>query len=339
MRSPWNVRVAHEGDAAKIGTLFEKVFGFSRRMEHYQWKFLENPTGLQLIVVAETEGGDIVGQYALWPVMLQLERREYLGAQSLDTMIHPDYRGKGMFMTLANACYEIAAAQGVKVLYGFPNPSSYRGFIRRLNWDHTGDIPYLVRPIYPGLSRRIPRLLAPVANVAARFFPRGAVKGYQISFQIPADEELERLFAMSRKYKGVCKVARSARWEKWRFAQASGQNYQWAVARKGDSIQAACVIGKSLVNEAMTLSELLGENPTALQAVLSVAIEKAFAARAPFVTALTSIPEYLVALRRVGFVRARSVPLIVRGLTGELLDANIHAHASWRIFGADVDTM
>src|SRR3990172_6816394 len=148
MRSPGNVRVAHEGDAAKIGTLFEKVFGFSRRMEHYQWKFLENPTGLQLIVVAETEGGDIVGQYALWPVMLQLERREYLGAQSLDTMIHPDYRGKGMFMTLANACYEIAAAQGVKVLYGFPNPSSYRGFIRRLNWDHTGDIPYFFKPIY-----------------------------------------------------------------------------------------------------------------------------------------------------------------------------------------------
>lgn len=339
MKSGVNIRAAQEGDAEKILSLFENVFGFSRGTEHHRWKFLKNPTGSQLVVVAETEQGDIVGQYALWPVMLQLGKQKYLGAQSLDTMIHPDFRGQGLFMTLANASYELAVAQGVKVLYGFPNANSYGGFIRRLNWDHTGDVPYLVRPIRPGLYRRIPWWLAPAANVASRFLPRGVAKGYQISFEIPADEELEQLFAMSAKYKGVCRVARSADWERWRFAEEAGQDYRWVVARKGSLIRAACVIGRNPVNEALTLSELLGENPEALQAVLSAVIKTAFAAKVPFITTLTSIPEYLVALRHVGFIRARRLPFIVRALSGDLLDANIHVHDSWRLFGADLDTL
>lgn len=339
MKRPLKIRAAHEGDITKIVSLHQKIFESTREASHHRWKFLNNPVGSQCIVVAETEEGDIVGQYALWPVMLQLGKQQCLGAQSLDTMIHPDFRNQGLFMILANACYKLAADQGVKVLYGFPNENSYRGFIRKLNWDHTGDISHLMRPIYPGFSSRIPRWLSPVTNIASRFFPCGTAKGYEISLEIPADEELEQLFAMSKKYKGLCRVARSSDWVRWRFAEESGQDYQWVVARKGNSILAACVIGRSLVNNNLTLSELLGENLGALQAVLSVTIKRAFAAKAPFIHTLTSIPEYLLALRRVGFVRVRSVPFIVRGLSGELLDANIHTHDSWRIFGADVDTM
>ncbi len=95
------------------------------------------------------DGDRAAGFYTAWPVRLRLGKETVLGAQSMDTMTHPDYRGRGLFIKLAQACYDLAASKGYEVFYGFPNQNSYSGFIRRLNWDHTGDITHWLRPIRP----------------------------------------------------------------------------------------------------------------------------------------------------------------------------------------------
>jgi predicted N-acetyltransferase YhbS len=156
-RGAWIVREAVPEDDPQIADLFDGVFGFRPSASHIDWKFRQNPDAIPLTVVAECEN-TIVGQYALWSTRLRLGREVVIGAQSLDTMTHPDFRGQGMFVALATECMELAFQRGVEALYGFPNDNSYPGFVRRLDWDHTGDVAGWVRPLVPSRHKRVPKM-------------------------------------------------------------------------------------------------------------------------------------------------------------------------------------
>jgi hypothetical protein len=53
-------------------------------------------------------------------------------------MTHPHHRKKGLFQKLAQMTYTLAAQQGIKFVFGFPNQDSYPGFIK-LNWQFLRD--------------------------------------------------------------------------------------------------------------------------------------------------------------------------------------------------------
>jgi GNAT superfamily N-acetyltransferase len=313
--------------------------GGRRPFIHDQWKFGRNPAGSALGMVA-VDGNRIVGQYVLLPVELRLGREVVLGAQSVDTMTHPDYQGKGVFTTLANACMKLAEDHGVEVLYGFPNPNSYPGFVRKLNWDHTGDIQSWVRLIRPSGQPRIPRIGRQLANVLARVMPRGRLLGMDLHVGFPSAEVLDRLVALWESQQGVCRVSRTPRWMQWRFDPDSCMEYEWVVAFRGGEPQAAAVWGIDMVrgNGDAKLAELIGLDPLAVEAVLGWVLRRAFERRCPILTTVSNVTAFEHPLRRCGFLRGRRLPLIVRSLTSRTLDGNIHDHRSWRFIGADLDT-
>lgn len=80
--------------------------------------------------------GEVAAFYGVFPVRVKLGGREMLAAQSGDTVTHPDHRGKGLFITLATMTYALAAECGVAFVFGYPNSSSYPGFVNKLNWSH-----------------------------------------------------------------------------------------------------------------------------------------------------------------------------------------------------------
>src|SRR5262245_58563248 len=135
-------------DLPKLRQLFESSFGHRRDEAYDQWRYLRTPDGPAPTVVA-VEDSRFAGSYTVSPTVLEIGGERVRGAQSLDTMTHPDFRGRGLFTKLALACFERLAADGYEVLYGFPNPMSFPGFVRRLNWDHVTDVPYWARPILP----------------------------------------------------------------------------------------------------------------------------------------------------------------------------------------------
>src|SRR6185312_14808637 len=57
-----------------------------------------------------------------------------LSAQSADTMTHPRYRNKGLFVELATLTYQLCREVGIELIFGFPNQNSVHGFINRLGW-------------------------------------------------------------------------------------------------------------------------------------------------------------------------------------------------------------
>ncbi|MBL7893954.1 MAG: GNAT family N-acetyltransferase [Bacteroidia bacterium] len=78
--------------------------------------------------------------YGVFPIKVKYQNKEYLAAQSGDTMTHPNHRGKGLFITLAKMTYDLSKQEGVSFVFGFPNENSYPGFVKKLDWNHYADI-------------------------------------------------------------------------------------------------------------------------------------------------------------------------------------------------------
>lgn len=333
----WTVREATFADSSRLAILFYKVFGFEYSQSHYHWKFFENPDGPPIIAVAE-DGEQLVGQYALWPTRMRLGSSVVLGAQSLDTMTHPDYRGQGMFTILAEHCMKFAADRGVEMLYGFPNENSYAGFVRKLDWDCTGNIPLWTRPLHPAKHRRVPRWAGPVANLATTLLPRGRSGSFQIRCEMPDPASLEGLLNEWRAKKDRCRVERTIERYRWRFSSDSTMRYHWIAAYEQDQLRGMAVWGIDIRNGNALLAEVLGEQAAAITSVISIAVRQALKSDSPLFLAVNSIETYAAALRKAGFFKQRSIPLIVRKLTPKTLGANTHTHDSWDLFGADLDT-
>ena len=333
----WQVREATPEDDPALAELFRAVFGFDRGVEHAAWKFRANPAGASVLAIAEV-GDKIVGQYALWPTPLRLGGRVIQGAQSLDTMTHPDYRGQGMFTVLAEECMRYAAARGIELLYGFPNENSQPGFLRRLDWDHTGDIPAWFRPLAIGRHKRVPGWLGPAADAATRLLPSGAARGVELREGMPGADELAALLEAWHAKASPCSVDRDVQRMAWRFDEASGMRYRWVSAWRDGKLCSVGVWGTDIRNGNALLAELLGAEPDANEAVLSTMLAAAREAGCPLMHAISSRPTLASTLKRCGFMQRQGLPLIVRKLTTRTLGANAHTHANWDIFGCDLDT-
>ncbi len=338
MMRTWTVREATQADDLELAQLFRAVFGFDRGAQHAQWKFRANPAGSSVIAIAEADGR-IVGQYALWPTPLRLGQSVIKGAQSLDTMTHPDYRGQGMFTVLAEECMNYAAARGIEALYGFPNDNSQPGFIRRLDWDCTGEISMWFRPLVLSKHKRVPGWIGPFADISSELMPQTRiVRGVEIRSYMPNPAALQCLLTAWQKTVLPCSIERSVDRYLWRFDRASGMKYEWKSAYQNGHLLAIGVWGTDIRSGNAVLAELLGLDDDAIVSVLSALLTSARNANCPLMHAVSSRIGVNKILRRNGFLQRRRLPLIVRKLTTKTLTSNVHVHENWDVFGADLDT-
>lgn len=142
------LRPYRDGDEVALRQLHYAVVGEKHRehwLKWWHWQFNENPAGKPIYWVAEI-GDKLVGQYTIIPVKLKVGNEIIIGYQSVDTMTHPDYRHRGIFVNLATKTYEVAGNNAV--IYGFPNQYSYLGFIKKLGWFEVGTIDAMVKPLW-----------------------------------------------------------------------------------------------------------------------------------------------------------------------------------------------
>jgi GNAT superfamily N-acetyltransferase len=229
------MRSYREGDEAGIAKLYQLAFGEPLDVPHWRWQYIENPAKIVTITLAE-EKSEIVGQYALRPVRMKVGQDSRLAALSLDTMVHPEYRGQGMFVKLAKHLYETVAGRGIPLVYGFPNEASYHGFIARLEWkDLTKNVPLFVRPLNVRriLNQRLkPALLAGAAGWlvqagASLRYPVRRVRvpqGCAIQERTRFDESADRLWEQASTLFPVS-VVRDQQYLNWRFVAKPGDHY------------------------------------------------------------------------------------------------------------------
>lgn len=132
--------------------LFKASFGIKLTLKEIYGKFNTDYTGLKHLgfIALDKKSGRAAAYYGVIPLVAQYNGQRILCAQSGDTMTHPEYRGKGLFIALAKETYSLCKAEGVHFVFGFPNKNSYPGFIRKLEWIHYSDMhQYIVDSGFP----------------------------------------------------------------------------------------------------------------------------------------------------------------------------------------------
>lgn len=115
---------------------------------YLNWQYMNNPSGKPFLLTSREEiTKDLAGQYLVLPIKFNLKNNNINGSLSLNTLTSPKYQGKGLFIKMAKATYKSCADSNAFFTIGFPNPNSYPGFVRKLDFVHLGDIPLLIKPL------------------------------------------------------------------------------------------------------------------------------------------------------------------------------------------------
>ena len=129
----WTLRSYQDGDEAEILKLWRQVFRRDRSIDHWNWKFKNNPYAkAQAVLACSDPDGKIIGQYTSMPVKLNYIGKPLLACQGLDLMVHPDYRYQGIFLEAEQFYYNKLRKDEMCLVYGFPHENSDPGFSRRL---------------------------------------------------------------------------------------------------------------------------------------------------------------------------------------------------------------
>lgn len=113
---------------------------------YFQWKYLDNPAG-QVVAFEAVHEGTIAGFYGMIPQRFRIANRVVKLYQSMDTMTHPNYQRRGLFVKLAQATYRhIEETEGALHALGIPGPTSYPGLVGSLKWVPAHYFPHIMAP-------------------------------------------------------------------------------------------------------------------------------------------------------------------------------------------------
>lgn len=126
------IRQFDSSDTDKIIALLNKEYKTDFTRDWWKWKYELNPNGFNGpdgdIYVAETEG-KIIATYAILPAKFRFHSKVLKIAQPVDAITHPDYRGMGLFSTLAKKVLS-QARKRYRFVYAFPTEGAYKGQLK-----------------------------------------------------------------------------------------------------------------------------------------------------------------------------------------------------------------
>ena len=141
-----DLRRAPLEDLERFAPLMRAAFGLRVAERHFAWKYVENPSGPAVGFEAIGSDGP-VGFYCVIPETYLVRGQRTRVHQTVDIMIHPEYRGSGLYMALARRMYEhLLAEQGGFTLLAFPNPKLLSVATKRTGWTHMHTIPLVFLP-------------------------------------------------------------------------------------------------------------------------------------------------------------------------------------------------
>jgi GNAT superfamily N-acetyltransferase len=358
MGQEWIIRPYKNGDEEAIFELFCAAFSDLHDkdwwLEWWRWKYQHNPAGSPIIWVAEADDR-LVAQYAIIPVKMKMGDRIITGSQSVDTMTHPDYRGRGMFLTLSERVFEEAGKQGIEIVYGFPN--------RMMSWHRKFWLEIDVRStlIKPLNLRNIPAkkisntFLLKIGGVGLSFFVKiftrtgspPEVSGLTISRISSFDERFNDFWEkVSNDYEIA--VVRDMTYLNWRYVEIPNVNYTIFVAEKNGQVMGYSVLrcGQQLgllFGNVFELVALWGHEPIA-QALMLKAIEFFRDEKSDLILyRMIADKKMDRVVRKSGFLSlnfaCKSIRFVARSNTPKISKAYLTNRAHWFVQTGDSDAI
>lgn len=155
-------------DIENLYLLFQIIFHKQRTINEFKNQFLNTTLGYSFHAIAK-DGEKIVGHNVYIPFRYFKNNEPFLLCLSVDAMIHPDYRGKGLYKKMLNACEEMAKAEGCKMRIGFPNDNSYPVQVYGFKYNDIGRLKTYCLPIKVGKLNNKLRFFNTLSKSLSRF--------------------------------------------------------------------------------------------------------------------------------------------------------------------------
>ncbi|MFU8869842.1 GNAT family N-acetyltransferase [Natronococcus sp.] len=254
------IRQFEPGDREAFLSLYERVFDRGRSPAWFRWKYEDNPYADHVPIVVAEDDGDLVGCRSLFAQEMRGHGTVRTAYQPCDTMVHPDYRRRGLFDRMNERTLERYAEGGPAFFFNFPNEASKRGNLNH-GWREIGTVPlyYRVRDPVGALERwtddpgaqaptRVEKRATTAAakSVASRIVDGAHRTGDQ--FLAPdADVDLERhesppaealAAAYGRAIPDAMHTNRTATFYRWRLANPEHEYTTYVARRDGEPVAA-----------------------------------------------------------------------------------------------------
>ncbi len=230
----YTIETLSEHTLEKYKNCFDKN-GSPKNSEKIRWQFLQTPVNKQFVDIAtDSSTNNTAAIYAIFPVKFKILDKVFVGSQSLDTITDVDYRGKGLFINLAERVYNMAIQNNVKLVYGFPNGNSIYGFNKKLEWEVLDPVPFLIKPFRTSYFTKIIPYLSWLPNINLIKIKKNIESPFRLEEKNEFPIEVNEIW---KKFASSVKVAveRNKEYLDWRFINKPGEKYKIVHAYSSDN--------------------------------------------------------------------------------------------------------
>lgn len=219
----FTIRRYERGDETAILDLFSRSFHEGRSIEHWRWKYEDDPYGAHRISVAFDDAGALVAHYSGYPVRFRAGGAEALAHQIGDTMTDPSVRhiGRGPTSILGRTAlhfYENFCDGQIAFNFGFNVANIQKFSLRFLRSTRVEDVAYRRRDLRSDPMKRLTRL--------ERY-----ARGVSLELVDETTGEWDELFARVEHHYGFL-IRRDARYVTWRYLSRPDVRYVVIAMRK-----------------------------------------------------------------------------------------------------------
>jgi hypothetical protein len=359
MERKWSIRTYKEGDENRIFDLQKAVYPLENYdlkswLMWWRWKFKNNPSGSSIICIADNDG-IIVGLYAAIPVALKIGTETIFIYQSLDNWTHPEYRRQGIFTALANKMFDEIEKNGTGIIFGFPNETTLKPDVDKLNYFIVTQMPLLVDPLNWRNSLRLlisNRFLLEISKrigeLLQKLFYRVQIspniEGLTITRVNCFDDRINILWnKVSDQHKIA--VVRDKDYLNWRYSSPD-IIYSRYIAERDGAILGYIVVRCKQERNVKTglILDFLAESEEPLMCLIAKAVEQCKQEKVDLIyTYVKANKLYHRALRRKGFIRVpfmRPSTLVARiGLISNYRKERLKEQQNWFVEIGDSDAV
>ncbi len=118
----------HREDLSQLHNLFILTYGeVDSFKQRWKWQYLDHPQTKNIKMIVAEDGEKLVGTRSLFPQQIMLQGSKIQGVVSSDTMVHPDYRRRGIMDEIVNRSLDVAPVAYAKGV----NPGMYTLLMKR----------------------------------------------------------------------------------------------------------------------------------------------------------------------------------------------------------------
>ena len=348
----YDIRHLQEKDFPQLSDLYRTVFKIERDESFWRWKYLSNPAGKHMMVVAvEPHTGRVIGQTGTIPAYILFDGKKILGCQSCDIVVLPEYQKGGLFFRLHDLATKMLIDREVRLIIAFSITRTLKISIRALKFKNVFPIRRMVRILNPKhfINQKVKvswvaSVLGSISGQLLRIVYPALIRlpeGYRLNRVSFFDSRYDTLMALLATTNKIM-VYKDSKYLNWRYTQCPIFNYVIFAIERDDEVAGFTVISiqDEDIRRAYILELIADQNqPELFGTLLNQAIRYCYDAKADTINSWT--PEHSSfwnLQRRKGFVvKETNHNLITRPhcdkeVTLDITDPNI-----WHISMGDSD--